>query len=272
MTIGADAIMTETNIFTTLFTEKAGYYDAHRPNYAKDAIDGIARDLVCGRAAGGARIVDVGCGTGIFTRQIARALGANAQVTGVEPNDAMRAEAQRHLGEAPAQAAPIRYAAGEAERTGLPDGCATGITAAQAFHWFDPAGFRAEAKRLLGPDGGVAALVWNVKQPCEMERERERIVARYRSVFDVYDCSWEERMRGIETFFNGRFERRVYDNPITEPWEAFLARTLSSSHAVDDDDPRAAEYRAVWREFFDRYSRSGLITTPNATEVYIGTI
>jgi hypothetical protein len=31
------------------------------------------------------------------------------------------------------------------------------VTAAQALHWFDPAAFFAEAKRVLAEDGAIAA-------------------------------------------------------------------------------------------------------------------
>src|SRR4029077_10278716 len=99
---------------------------------------------------GDALLVDVGCGTGISTRQFA---GHGVQVIGVEPNDAMRARAEAEPG-----AATIRYIKGTAEATGLPDGCATAVLAAQAFHWFDaPAALR-EFHRILRPGGAVAVL------------------------------------------------------------------------------------------------------------------
>ncbi len=37
------------------------------------------------------------------------------------------------------------------------------VVAAQSFHWFDRAAFRAECTRILRP-GGIVALLWNVRR------------------------------------------------------------------------------------------------------------
>ena len=254
-------------IYTSLFTEKAAYYDEFRPRYATAAIDDLVSE---GVLAPGSRVADVGCGTGIFTRQVACALGAGSQVVGVEPNDGMRACAEDLAASLPAGAATVRFAKGSAEDTGLVAGSVDAVTAAQAFHWFDPNAFRAECLRVLGDEGGWGVLVWNVKQPCDMERAREEIVAQYRAVYDTYGCSWDDRRAGIEAFFGGACEHRAYDNPLVETWDAFITRTLSASHAVDLDDPRIDEYVARWQGFFDRFADGDAITTPNATEVFFG--
>ena len=254
------------DIYTSLFTEKAAYYDEFRPRYAAAAIDDLVQDGVLER---GSRVADIGCGTGIFTRQLACALGASSAVMGVEPNDGMRACAKDLASFLPAEAAAVRFMKGSAENTGLGAGSVDVVTAAQAFHWFDPKAFRAECLRVLC-GGGWGVLVWNVKQPCDMERTRKQIVAQYRTVYDTYGCSWDDRLAGIEAFFGGAYDHRVYDNPIVETWDAFITRTLSASHAVDLDDPRIDEYVARWEAFFDRFADGDTVTTPNATEVFFG--
>src|SRR4030095_15060483 len=54
----------------------------------------------------------------------------------------------------------LRAAAAPGEATGLEDAGVDLVTAAQAFHWFDPVRSREEFRRILRP-GGFAALVWN---------------------------------------------------------------------------------------------------------------
>src|SRR6266540_6255995 len=60
------------------------------------------------------------------------------------------------------------YRAGRAEKTGLPDGVANAVLAAQAFHWFEPQAALAEFHRVLVP-GGWVFLLWNERDetdPC----------------------------------------------------------------------------------------------------------
>ena len=45
----------------------------------------------------------------------------------------------------------------------LPNASVDIITAAQAFHWFDPEPTKQEFKRIIKP-GGYAALIWNLRQ------------------------------------------------------------------------------------------------------------
>ena len=134
------------------FSGLADLYSRHRPTYPAAALDLI--QARCGLGPG-ALLVDVGCGTGISTRLFA---ARGARVIGIEPNDDMRARAE--AAPAPAGAPAPEYRKGTAEATGLPDGCAAAVLAAQAFHWFDaPAALR-EFRRILRP-GGHVALVWN---------------------------------------------------------------------------------------------------------------
>ena len=133
------------------FSRVAGLYARHRPSYPPEAIDRIIS--LCPTAD--ARIIDVGCGTGISTRLLA---ARGAEVIGLEPNDAMRAEAEAtpplEGGKSP------RYAAGSAENTGLPASYAGVVVAAQAFHWFEREPALREFHRVLKP-GGWVVLMWN---------------------------------------------------------------------------------------------------------------
>lgn len=56
----------------------------------------------------------------------------------------------------------VRYVRSRAERSGLANGCASVVTIAQAFHWFDIDAFNAEVRRVLRPGGVVAAWTYGV--------------------------------------------------------------------------------------------------------------
>ncbi len=83
--------------------------------------------------------------------QAAMALGYD--VLAVEPDPGMRAVAER-------SSSPGRTAAGSAEAIPVPDASVDAVTAAQAYHWFDPEPALAEFARVLRP-GGHVAIVWN---------------------------------------------------------------------------------------------------------------
>ena len=124
------------------FTATVEAYDRYRPDYP-DAL----LDWVVARASS---VVDVGSGTGIFSRQLA---SRGIEVIGVEPNGAMR-DAAAARGGGP------RYVAGDAEATGLDDAVADWVIGAQAFHWFDLDRALPELERVARR--GVLA-VWNVR-------------------------------------------------------------------------------------------------------------
>ena len=130
------------------FETAAEVYEQARPDYPSEAIDHIVEVL---ELEPGAQVVDVGAGTGKFARQlVARGL----HVTGIEPIAEMRTIFARFVD---AEIIP-----GTAESIPLDDGSADAVTAAQAFHWFDPDRALPELRRILRPRGGIA-LIWNVR-------------------------------------------------------------------------------------------------------------
>ncbi|SHL67663.1 Methyltransferase domain-containing protein [Streptomyces yunnanensis] len=110
------------------FGAVAGQYAAARPGYPPALFDAV--EELAGRSLAGARVLDVGAGTGIASGLL-RARGA--RVTAVEPSAAMAAELRvGHPG------IPLVRASGDA----LPfaDRAAFDLVGyAQAWHWTDPA-------------------------------------------------------------------------------------------------------------------------------------
>lgn len=107
------------------FDRAANVYARARPAYSEDAVAYLITSL---GLTPGEHVVDLGAGTGVFSRQLA-AHGFN--VTAVEPSGPMRAEI--------AATDRVRPHAGYAESTGLPAACADAVVAATAWHWFDAA-------------------------------------------------------------------------------------------------------------------------------------
>jgi ubiquinone/menaquinone biosynthesis C-methylase UbiE len=150
------------------FEQAAEVYERARPDYPNDALDWIVESL---ELAPGARIVDLGAGTGKFARQLA---ARGLRVTAVEPIAEMRAILERTLPEADALD-------GTAESIPVEDGSADAVSAAQAFHWFDPARALPEIHRVLRRGAGVA-LVWNVRDEShELHRAYAQTIKPYRS-------------------------------------------------------------------------------------------
>lgn len=159
------------------FTGLADAYGRGRPDYPDAAIDcmieGLDRPL---------RAIDVGCGTGISTRQLA--LQAD-QITGVDPNREMLEAARRatmvssatpsSTEDIRARLARIHWHCAPAEQTGLRDGAFELVLAAQAFHWFDPARAMEEFARVLAPRGRVA-LLWNLRD------DRDSVTREYSAI------------------------------------------------------------------------------------------
>lgn len=139
------------------FATGAGQYSSFRPAYPDDlmawlaaGIDGAIPDRL-------APIVDVGCGTGTFTRQLQLALRGSRPILGVEPSPAMRQAAIEE-----SEGLDIRFVDGTAERLPVDDLSVATVTAATAAHWFDRPHFYAEVMRVLLP-GGLLAIVEYVR-------------------------------------------------------------------------------------------------------------
>ena len=105
------------------FDADAARYARGRPDYPAEVTDWL-RDSV--ELEPGKTIVDLGAGTGKFTRRL---LATGARVIAVEPVAAMRQKLVADLPE-------IETLDGSATSIPLPDASVDAIVCAQAFHWF----------------------------------------------------------------------------------------------------------------------------------------
>jgi SAM-dependent methyltransferase len=245
---------------TGRFTGLADLYAQHRPDYAPAALDRI---LESARLSPEDLLVDVGCGTGISARLFA---ARGVRVLGVEPNDEMRARAEAEP--PPAGGVAPLYRPGRGEATGLPDGSAALVLAAQAFHWFDaPAALR-EFKRILRP-GGLVALLWNLRD------ESDPFTAEYgnviRSVPGAAVVEGPRATAGQALLDSQLFEsaqRLVFPHSQEHDENGLLGRAFSHSYAPREA-ALAEKFTADLRAVFARFQTGGRVAVRYHTVLYL---
>jgi ubiquinone/menaquinone biosynthesis C-methylase UbiE len=135
------------------------------------------------RISPGFEVLDVGCGTGGFAREIARVAGA--RVTGCDRSERFLEHAQRLAGSS------VRWIRADAERLPFEPGSFDRVLLSLVLHQLsEPAGAVAEAFRVLRPGGIV--LVRTIAP----EDVRERIPERYLAAMAAAD---EARLPRIDT-------------------------------------------------------------------------
>jgi SAM-dependent methyltransferase len=140
------------------FEAAAAEYERHRPEYPQEGLRWAGEQF---GLEPGARVLDVGAGTGKLTRGLV-ALGF--EVVAVEPGASMLQQLRSAVPEAEALEGP-------AESIPLPDESVEGVFAGQAYHWFDRGRALPELHRVLSPGGGLALLWnwWDERDPLQRE-------------------------------------------------------------------------------------------------------
>ncbi|MZF87533.1 class I SAM-dependent methyltransferase [Streptomyces sp. SID5643] len=228
------------------FNAAAAQYAANRPSYPPALFDAI--EELTGRPLTGARVADVGAGTGIATALL-HARGAD--VIAVEPGDGMAAQFRRTLPGIPV----IR---GTGDDLPLSDTSVDLVTYAQAWHWTDPARAVPEALRVLRP-GGALALWWNTDAlDVPWIAEAADRVSRHLGI----DVSAEKRNAGHGTADpSGRldFTRRTVRWSRRVPVDTHLANIGSHSVFLVDGPERTAPFLAAEREHLLRVFPDGVV-------------
>ena len=145
--------MAERKIKHGVFDHLASNYSAHRPDYSSSVLKAlsslVSKDMKV------VDFIDVGAGTGIWTRMVGN-LGPKS-ITAVDPSDNMIAEG-RALSDS-----KILWLKGTAESVPVESESADWVSMASSFHWaeFEPA--MAEFSRILRSGGWFTAL-WNPRR------------------------------------------------------------------------------------------------------------
>ena len=150
-----------------LFGGVAELYDATRQSYPAEIVEAIFATAAVG---GGAAVLEIGCGTGQLTRQVA---GRGLKVTAIDISGAMIAAARRNVADRMVwfQACSFEDFAGS--------GPFDLIVSGTAFHWVDPGIGWAKAARLVRPGGWLALLSTGESYPEPLRTRLRELWIRY---------------------------------------------------------------------------------------------
>ncbi len=246
---------------TERFSDRVADYVRYRPDYPAALLAWLQGELGVAPAW---RVADIGAGTGISSKML---LDAGHAVTAIEPNAAMRGAMQAWLGGNP------RFQAldGRADATGLPDGSVDLVTAAQAFHWFDPVAARAEFRRILRPHG-LAAIWWNSRRltGTAFLEGYEALLRRYGTDYASVAERYADDATMLAWFGDGLRGSARFEYSQQLDFDGLRGRLLSSSYAPRAGHPQHQPMLDALRQLFDRCQRGGSISFDYDTRIFAG--
>ncbi|MEK6477281.1 class I SAM-dependent methyltransferase [Catalinimonas sp. 4WD22] len=194
-------------------------------------------------------------------------LRAGWQLTGIEPNDAMRSVAETQL----KQFKNFRSIKGSAESTTLDEKSIDIIIAAQAFHWFGPEEARKEFIRVLKPEGKVV-LAWNIRQHSSaFLKAYEGFLHCYSTDYQLVDhqrFDW----KGVAQFFRDQYLRKEAPNPQFMDWQHLWGYYQSCSYALPPSHPDFERGKTALHKIFEKYAEQGMVNMLYHTIWYTGSI
>ncbi|WP_314532139.1 class I SAM-dependent methyltransferase [uncultured Pseudomonas sp.] len=221
------------------FSTQAVTYAQGRPDYPRQLTGWLADTL---HIDAHASVIDLGAGTGKFTRLLS-ALAPT--LIAVEPVAAMGAQLTKLLPD-------VRLVNGTAESIPLPTASADAVVCAQAFHWFSTEAALAEIHRVLKPEGRLG-LVWNVRD------ESVDWVAAITAIITPYEGDtprfhtgrWREAFTG-EYFSEPEMTCFPYSH-VGSPQEVIMDRFLSVSFIAALPDAAKAVVTAQLQVLIDTH-------------------
>lgn len=245
------------------FSSRVDDYARCRPGYPQAIADLL--QTLCGLAPD-ARVADMGAGTGVFSRCL---LAAGWLVSAVEPNAPMRIRAERDLSSNPR----FRSVDASAEHTTLADRSIDLVTAAQAFHWFDPIAVGTEWRRILRSPGW-AALIWNERERrySAFGRDYHALLLAYATEAKLVDREHDQPPRIARLFRDQPYRRETLSHRQVLDFEGLKGRLMSSSYAPQPGHPRHAPMIEALRALFRQHELDGGVTFEYETRVYLGAL
>lgn len=225
--------------FQDHFSQQAPDYARYRPQYPSRLFDYLA-------ALPGQRDLAWDCATGNGQA----ALGLTPYFNRVIATDASTNQIEHAIAHP-----QIMYRVSTAERTDLPDHSVDLITIAQALHWFDFDAFYAEVRRVLKPEGVIAAWCYN---RTDITPEIDRVLKTYGS--DLLRTYWASQIAYVSKHyttipfpfdespaptFNIQSQWNLNDLlNYLNTWSA--AQTYIKQHGEDPLDRVRADLAAAW--------------------------
>jgi SAM-dependent methyltransferase len=242
---------------TSLFDPLVDFYDAARPSYPDQLLASLA-DLT--QRLYGARIVEVGAGTGIATRAL-RSRGAT--VLPLDHGSAMLARLQQR-----GDVFPTAVRA-DAHRLPVRTGWADLVCYAQAWHWTDQPRATAEAARVLRP-GGALAVWWNLVQSDGvdwLDRQHARIAAANPNWdwAERYQRHWVDEFEALGWTAQPATCRWIRSLPVDE----YLTWMRSKSYVAAIRGDGLERFLAAERDSLLKAFPDGVVVEPFATDLYV---
>jgi SAM-dependent methyltransferase len=239
------------------FAKEALAYARGRPEYPV-ALDGWLRDTL--QLNEDRTVVDLGAGTGKFTRRL---LATGANIIAVEPVSEMLTQLTRILPDVAARS-------GTAENIPVNDGAVDVVVCAQSFHWFASNTALAEIRRVLKP-GGRLGLIWNVRnESVDWCAAMTAIMAPYEGDAPRYR-SGEWRNVFPAEGFSPLQEERFRNGHTGHPEQVIVERVLSTSFIAALPRPQQLIVAARLRDLIamtPALSRREEVTVPYQTVVF----
>jgi SAM-dependent methyltransferase len=134
--------------YGTVFNDVADAYDRHRPTYPDALID---RACAAAGLTPGARVLEIGCGTGQLTRSL---LERGLAVTAVEPGEQLLTRARDQL----TGAGELDFIHARFEEASVAEAGYDAVFSASAIHWVDPDVGWQKIADALAEDGTLALI------------------------------------------------------------------------------------------------------------------
>jgi SAM-dependent methyltransferase len=186
--------------FKDHFSKQAADYAKFRPSYPQELFDYLGRIAQ-------SRQLAWDCGTGNGQAAVGLA-SVFDRVIATDASEKQIANAQSHK--------IVEYRVAPAENSGIGSETVDLIMIAQALHWFDLNRFYAEARRVLKPNGVLAASAYNL---LHIEPAIDEVVNRY--YYEVVGPFWPPERKLVEQFADLPFPFHKVDAPkfeMTAQW------------------------------------------------------
>jgi SAM-dependent methyltransferase len=186
--------------FKDHFSEHAADYAIFRPGYPRELFDYLGNITP-------SRQLAWDCGTGNGQAAVGLASVFDC-VIATDASEQQIANAQPHE--------RVEYRVASSENSGMQPGTIHLIMVAQALHWFDLHGFYTEARRVLKPDGILAASAYNL---LHIEAAIDEVVNLY--YYEVVGPFWPPERKVVENFDHLQFPFHEIDPPkfeMTAQW------------------------------------------------------
>ncbi len=241
---------------TTRFSNRVENYVKYRPSYPEAIITFLEKNIGLQKEN---RIVDIGSGTGLFSELF---LKNGYAVIGIEPNNDMRKEGEKKLGQYP-DFTSINH---RAEETGLRSNSINLITVAQAFHWMEPVATKKEFLRILKP-GGHIVIAYNLRlSHTPFLRAYENLKAKFG---DDYHATKNVNDESVKAFYNPmEMKIQQFDNMQMLDFDALKGQLLSSSYIPLPGHVTYNDMITDLAKLFVDYNKNGFVKMEYETKLY----